>query len=1152
MSLSGVLPLLQRRREFLFVSDAIAHRRRPWVTGPTGSAKACLIAAHVVHAGTAVPAWAVLTSNREQAERLADDLSAFLPAGAHEVHTLAAWEGLGPEDRPSVEAEGARQRLLDAVGRGTPVVVVAPPAGFLSPLPDPEGAAAARITFRAGDRMRLEDALARLAAGGYERTELVQAPGEVAVRGGLIDVFPSTEDRPVRVEWAGDEIESVRTFDPDTQRTVDTIDEATVLAARPSPSTGILLPEALPDPVCVLDEPDDVERQARALYTHTVGAYERAIEAERISSDACVPIARWEQIATALDALRMLRISSLHRPPADDAVDAPFGAVESFAGQMDALVQHMRHWVAEGRRIVVASRQAHRITELLAEHGIPAAIADPLGALPDPGRALVVPRPLATGFALDDLTVITDSEILGWHRRSKKLRWLRDSARLGSWAELSPGDLVVHVHHGIGVYRGLRRLALGDGERDYLHLEYAQGDALYVPTDQIALVQRYVGADGQAPQINRLGGTEWEREKRRVRERTREMARELLQLYAARERAAGHAFSPDTPWQREMEDAFEYEETPDQLKAIEDVKRDMEAPRPMDRLVCGDVGYGKTEVALRAAFKAVMDGRQAAVLVPTTLLAQQHYTVFRERFAAFPVRVEMLSRFRTPKEQKAVVEGVRTGAVDVLIGTHQVLNKAITFRALGLVIIDEEQRFGVTHKERLKQLRTQVDVLTLTATPIPRTLHMSLAGLRDLSVMETPPDVRQPIRTFIREDDPALVRDAIRRELERGGQIYVVHNRVDAIERAAKRVRDAVPEARVAVAHGQMPETELEQVMLDFLAGRYDVLVCTTIVEIGLDIPRVNTIVIEQAHRLGLAQLYQLRGRVGRADRQAYAYLLYPRHARLTHEAEQRLVAMREFVELGSGLRLAMRDLEIRGAGNLLGPEQHGHLAAVGFDLYMRLLEEAVREVRGERIEEAPETTVDLGAEAYLPEEYIAAANQRIATYRRLAETRGPDEVRAALEELRDRYGPLPEPARALGEIVRLRAVARGLGIAAISRDRDGILVRPADGDAFGERVRPLLAHFPKARWTVDGVRLQVNGTDFAEAARTVDEFLARLATPAHPGHASARGPAETGAGHAGAGTAGASRGSASVGGAARPLAGAWPGARHVGSGERR
>ena len=888
-----------------------------------------------------------------------------------------------------------------------------------------------------------------------------------------------------------------------------------MLPARVSGHDGPVLPEALPGAVCVLDEPADLEHHARALYDHATAAYQRAVETEQIARDVPLPVVRWERVAKALDGRAALSLSTLHRPARGEAVEFGFRAVEPFAGQVDALARSIRQRLAEDARVVIASRQGHRMAELLAEHEIPHTLVDAVGEPPAPGRAVVIPHPLTEGFALDDLAVVTDSEILGWHRRPKKVRWLREGARLESWTELVPGDLVVHLHHGIGLYRGLERLTIGDGGRDYLHLEYAQGDALYVPTDQINLVQRYVGADSQMPQIHRLGGTEWEREKRRVRERTREMARELLRLYAQRERSQGHAFAPDTPWQREMEEAFPYEETPDQLRAIEDVKRDMEAPRPMDRLVCGDVGYGKTEVALRAAFKAVMDGKQVAVLVPTTLLAQQHETVFRERFAAFPVRVEMLSRFKTPKEQKAIIAAARDGAVDVLIGTHQLLNKSVTLPSLGLVIIDEEQRFGVAHKERLKQLRTQVDVLTLTATPIPRTLHMSLAGLRDLSVMETPPDARQPIQTFIREDDRALVEDAIRRELARDGQVYVVHNRVDTIDRAARRVRDAVPEARVAVAHGQMPEARLEQVMLDFLGGRQKVLVCTTIVEIGLDIPRVNTIVIENAHLLGLAQLYQLRGRVGRADRQAYAYLLYPRRARLTHEAEQRLVAMREFVELGSGLRLAMRDLEIRGAGNLLGAEQHGHLAAVGFDLYMRLLDEAVRELRGERVEELPETTVDLDADAYLPDDYVSAPGQRMAAYRRLAEARTTGDLDAAVAELRDRYGPLPEAAQRLADVIRLRVLARGVGIAAISRDGDGVLLRPADPQTFGARVRPRFEPAQSgARWTADGIRLRVNG-EFGETVRAVAGALAevsRALRPDAPSEAAGAGAARSGA----------------------------------------
>ena len=647
-------------------------------------------------------------------------------------------------------------------------------------------------------------------------------------------------------------------------------------------------------------------------------------------------------------------------------------------------------------------------------------------------------------------------------------------------------------------YRGVVRKAVAGAERDYLHLEYAEGDALFVPTDQIHLVQRYVGVEGHTPRIHRLGTADWEREKRRVREATEQVARELLELYARRQAARGFAFSPDTPWQRELEASFEFEETPDQWKAIEDVKRDMESPKPMDRLVAGDVGYGKTEVAVRAAFKAVMDGKQVAVLVPTTLLAQQHWQVFRTRFAAFPVRVEMVSRFRSPRDVRRVLEDLAAGTVDVVIGTHRLLQKDVRFKDLGLVIIDEEQRFGVLHKERLKQLRASVDVLTLTATPIPRTLHMSLVGLRDMSLMETPPDARQPIRTTVAEWSEALVQEAIRRELARGGQVYVVHNRVNTIERAARRVQALVPEARVAVAHGQMPESQLERVMLDFVAGRYDVLVCTTIVEIGLDIPRVNTILVEEAHTLGLAQLYQLRGRVGRADQQAYAYLLYPRGAQLGEEARARLEALREFVALGSGIRLAMRDLEIRGAGNLLGPEQHGHMAAVGFDLYTRLLDEAIRRLRGEFVEEAPDPVVELRVSAYLPESYVPQERERLAAYRRLATARSPQEVVAVEEELRDRYGPLPEPARNLVQVAALREMARGLGISALVRESRGVLVRARDRVPTREIRWLALEYRGRVQGVPEGLLVCVDTTDDARILHLLRDVLDSWAALRH------------------------------------------------------
>ena len=1099
MALSGLLPLLSRRREFLLLSDLLDRGQRPWVAGPAGAAKACVLAGLIVRSSEQAAAWLVLAPGREQAEKLADDLAAFLPPGAGSLHLLTPWEAFSPEDPPPVEIEGARQRILESLRRGGPQVIVTSVAGALQAVSNPAWVETVRLSVAPRSGVDLGEAAGRLVAAGYDRTDLVRRPGEMAVRGGLIDVYPSSEDYPVRIEWAGDEIETIRAFDAESQRTLKDLSGVTILPARPEPRPSGVLPDLAPGAICILDEPGELERQARTLFAQATNAHRRAIDTGRIPPDTPLAIVPWERIDEALRAHHTLSLSQLHRPRKGPVVELEFGAIESFAGQMEALARQLREWAAAGRRIVVASRQAHRMIEVFAEHGISAGVADRLDDPPPAGGVLAVPQALTSGFSLGDLVVVSDAEILGWRRRRQHVRWLRDGARITSWADLKPDDLIVHIHHGIGVYRGLERLTIGGGERDYLHLEYAHGDALYVPTDQINLVQRYVGVEGQAPQIHRLGGTEWEREKRRVRERTREMARELLTLYAARESRAGHAFALDTPWQREMEEAFIYEETPDQWQAIQDVKRDMESPRPMDRLVSGDVGYGKTEVAVRAAFKAVMDGKQVVVLVPTTILAQQHFSVFRERFAAFPVRVEMLSRFRTAREQKEILEGVRLGTVDVLVGTHRLLSRSVKFKDLGLVVIDEEQRFGVTHKERLKQLRSQVDVLTLTATPIPRTLHMSLAGLRDLSVMETPPEARQPIRTVIRPEDPDLVREAIRNELGRDGQVYVIHNRVETIERGAARIRRLVPEARVAVAHGQMPEERLEQVMLDFLGGRYDVLVCTTIVEIGLDIPRVNTILIEDAHTLGLAQLYQLRGRVGRADRQAYAYLLYPSGARLTPEAEQRLIAMREFVELGSGLRLALRDLEIRGAGNLLGPEQHGHLAAVGFDLYMRLLEQAIRETRGEIVEEPPEVAIDLDVGAYLPDSYISSPGQRMAAYRQLAATRTVEGGQAVIGALRDRYGPLPEPAQHLATIIGLRALARRAGVASISQERGAVLIRLANPMTTSERMRALSAAAAgRIELTPEGMLVRTDG-GFAETAGRLTDMLNALAAGGAP-----------------------------------------------------
>jgi transcription-repair coupling factor (superfamily II helicase) len=720
------------------------------------------------------------------------------------------------------------------------------------------------------------------------------------------------------------------------------------------------------------------------------------------------------------------------------------------------------------------SQQSTRLADLLAEEmDRPLAPEQGITDPPAPGLHLVQGS-LLQGWSSETLgaVVLGDAEIFGWTKAHRVVR--RRAARRETFlSDLVEGDLVVHVEHGIGRFLGLQKMPTEAGEREYLLLQYAEDDRLYVPVEQVDRVSRYLGAGEESPVLTRLGTSDWTRAKERVKNSVRNVAKELLAIYSARQNQPGHAFSPDTPWQGELESSFPYMETPDQLQAIQEVKADMEAPRPMDRLICGDVGYGKTEVALRAAFKAVMDGKQVAVLVPTTVLAQQHYNTFRERLAPFPVNVEVLSRFRSEKEQRQVVERLRAGTVDICIGTHRLIQKDIQFKDLGLVIVDEEQRFGVMHKEQLKRLRQQVDVLTLSATPIPRTLHMALSGIRDMSTMEAPPEDRLPIRTFVAEYSDSLVREAILREMDRGGQVYLVHNRVQNIHFVAAQIQKLVPDARIAVGHGQMPEEQLERVMVEFAAGQHDVLVCTTIIESGLDIPNVNTIVVNQADHFGLAQLYQLRGRVGRGANRAYAYFLYSRNKQLSETAERRLKAIFENTELGSGFRIAMKDLEIRGAGNLLGVEQHGQVNAVGFDLYTRLLAEAVAELQGKPSAPVePQVSVDLPLSAYLPEGYVAEEAARLSLYQRLATLTKPEGLGELLEEVQDRFGSLPVEAQNLFYLLNVKLLAGSVGVTSISTVEGEILIKLG---GIPLPVRGKLQHRmgPRVRVLPNQIRLQ-------------------------------------------------------------------------------
>jgi len=738
----------------------------------------------------------------------------------------------------------------------------------------------------------------------------------------------------------------------------------------------------------------------------------------------------------------------------------PLSATPSFAGKLKPLALQAASWAKQGLAVVIATQQALRVAELMAEDGVDARLTRRLGDRPSAGEIVVMPLAVGGGFTLEgQFALVTDTEIFGFRKRRRPTR-TRPGIRSDLVSTLEVGDYLVHADHGIARYGGLARRSIDGIEREYVELQYAQGDRLYAPVDQLESVSRYVGPTDHPPSLTRLGSQEWVRARQRVQQAVAKMARELLELYAKRELAIGFGFPPDNAWQMEMEAAFPFVETPDQVQAIVEVKRDMERTRPMDRLICGDVGYGKTEVAIRAAFKAVMAGKQVSVLVPTTVLAEQHGHTFRERTAGFPVRVEVLSRFRSEQDQREIVAAVARGEVDIVIGTHRLLQKDVQFKDLGLVVIDEEQRFGVGHKERLKQMRAEVDFLTLSATPIPRTLQMSLAGIRDMSTVMTPPEERLPIRTYVMEWDDEIIREAIDRETQRGGQVYFVHNRVHDIERVVVRLRNIVPEAGIIVGHGQMPEEQLERVMMEFGSGDHDVLVCTTIIESGLDIPNVNTIVIDQANQLGLAQLYQLRGRVGRGANRAFAYLLYNRDRAISETAQRRLEAIFEATELGAGFQIALRDLEIRGAGNVLGTEQSGHIAAVGFEMYSRLVGEAVSAMKtairpGDQPSPAPPRpapSVDLPLSAHIPESYIADMHARLAVYERIARIEGPGQVSDMRAELRDRFGALPLAVDNLLYVQLLKSVARQANVESITTDEWMFHVRVRRGVTDDQR----------------------------------------------------------------------------------------------------
>ena len=901
---------------------------------------------------------------------------------------------------------------------------------------------------------------------GYRIENIVEVPGTISHRGGIIDIYPPSSELPARLEFYGNTVDSLRLFDPANQRSQTRVSE---VAISPATERLTLLSDSIlsylsPDALIILDEPLNLELVVEDLEAKADELRTEKLKQGELSPNFPRPYFTWKELELEMKRKQCLTLTAWDITAEEQVYRLNFTPTPSYAGQLLMFIQKAKQLLGQKHRLILISHQAARISELLDEEDIIAPPLTEIKQIPPPGSLTLIQGSLAEGWVMNsDTHLFTDGEIFGFIKQ-RRLTKKRPVPHQKFLIELIPGDYVVHIEHGIARFAGVITMSTDNTEKEYLVLQYAAGDKLYVPTDQIDRVNRYIGAGEQPPVLSRLGTQEWTRTKQRAREAVESIAQELLALYAAREVMPGFAFSPDTVWQQELEASFPYVETPDQIKAQQQVKGDMEKAKPMDRLTCGDVGYGKTEVAIRATFKAVMDGKQVAVLVPTTVLAEQHFSTFSQRLGAFPVRIEVLSRFRTPKEQQAVLDGLANGRIDICIGTHRLLQKDVVFKDLGLLIIDEEQRFGVAHKEYLKKIRQEVDVLTLSATPIPRTLHMSLVGVRDMSTMETPPEERLPIKTYVAEYNDHLIREAILRELERNGQVFFVHNRVQSIAWVASKLQSLVPEARIAIAHGQMPEAELEAVMVDFTRGKSDILVCTTIIESGLDMPNVNTLIVNQADRFGLTQLYQLRGRIGRGANRAYAYFLYEKGKHLTPTAEKRLRTIFEATELGAGFSIAVKDLEIRGAGTLLGTKQSGHITAVGFNLYCRLLADAVEEQKARRTgaiktrpSHLPPPTIDLPLPAYIPDEYVSDLNTRLSLYQRLANVKVTDEIEALAQEFSDRFGALPPEIRNLLYALRIKILAAKAGIESIDTEERQIVIRRFQGMHFNrQQLEPL------------------------------------------------------------------------------------------------
>ncbi len=1143
MSLAGILSAVRSHPDFRSHAAGLSQAGSSNSVTVRQGARPAYIASLWQELGSPVLA---LAPRAEDARRLHDQLLTYL--GEESPVHLFPEPAVLPFERLSVDAHTSNQRLTSLAalslwqggrnGNGDgdgdsnggddrknavpPMIVTSVGAALRLTLPPAVFGAGDGVSEAAqygarvstGQRLDLGRLLNSWVDLGYRSEPLVESPGSFSRRGGILDIFPPGAELPYRIDLWDDEVDTIRTFDPHSQRSVAGVESVTLIPAREqlpaltcrssvedlvrqldfsrcsgevreriedelvnlfsqantevlSYYNGLLNRHSLmdyftPGSLVVLERANRIEAEALEVEERSQRMRETREERGDLPAHFPPPYLPWGRLQAGMEAHRSVSLQTW----VSEGEDTIFQPATPYYGRLEQLGSDIRRHQKEGRAVVAVTQHARRVAELLEQQDAGASVADTINEPQSPGQVTIVPGSLPEGWEISldtgqepangagrSLVLLTDAELFG----SVKERRYRRARRTETGpdiilSELVPGSYVVHIDHGVARFAGTINMADASNgtdaeEREYLVLEYADNDKLYVPTDHLDRVSAYVGAQDHPPTLTRLSTAEWSRIKEKVRGATKELAEELLKLHAARETARGHEFGPDTTWQQELEDSFPFEETPDQARAINEVKGDMEQTKPMDRLICGDVGYGKTEVALRAAFKTVSDGFQVGMLVPTTVLAQQHYATFSERLSPYPIRVEVLSRFRTPKEQEEVVDGLKDGSVDIVIGTHRLLQKDISFKSLGLAVVDEEQRFGVAHKEKLKQLRREVDVLTLSATPIPRTLNQALSGMRDLSTMDTPPEARLPVKTFVSEYSNDVVKEAILRELERNGQVFFLHNRVRTIAQTAASISELVPQARILVGHGQMPEAELEDVMMAFAAGEADVLVCTTIIESGLDMPNVNTLILDRADRFGLSQLYQLRGRVGRGEHRAYAYLLLPPGRRITESAEKRIQAILEASDLGSGFRIAMRDLEIRGAGNLLGAAQSGHIHDVGLELYSQLLRQAVEEAkRGEEpgasladTQEAGMPRLELPVPAQIPESYVEHLPTRLAVYQRVArvkDRRGVEELR---DELRDRFGPLPDETESLLQLAGLRALAASVGIQSVVHGRDTI-----------------------------------------------------------------------------------------------------------------